>query len=130
MTEPPTADDAIARVSAQLDAVKRQKPATAIQARARAAELIRLNQIVVAAERQMLDATAAQLIASSNGHANGHAAPVVASYLTDELISALAKGIAPFVRQVVAEAVAPRDARLDEVERVLRSLVESAARHD
>src|SRR5262245_8128684 len=118
MTVPATADDAISRLAAQLDAVKRQKPKNAAEGRARAAELVRLTQIAVDAERTMADANAQKLIANSNGYANGH--HVVATGLSDELIVALANGMAPIVKGLTT--------RLDEVESAVRKLVESAAR--
>jgi hypothetical protein len=56
---------------------------------------------------------------------------VVATSMTDELIDAWARGTAPFIRQSIADAVAPLSKRIDEIESVVRTLVQSVAgRHE
>jgi hypothetical protein len=56
---------------------------------------------------------------------------VVATSMTDELIDAWARGTAPFIRQSIADAVKPLNERIDEIETVVRTLVQSAAgRHE
>src|SRR5262245_13398759 len=121
---PSPAEDALSRVSAQIDAVRRTQPKNKDEARTRALELVRLNRIVADAERTMADSTAQQLIANGNGYANGHADGEI---FTEEVASALATGIAPFVREVTADAVAPLNARLDELENLVRRLVQTVA---
>jgi flagellar biosynthesis/type III secretory pathway protein FliH len=138
MTElTPAVADALAQASEAISALRKTRPANIYQARAKSAEMIRIQREIADVGQRAAEANAEQRIASANGHANGHAhryasgdAEGDATGLSDEVVSALAASLVPFVRTVVAEALAPRDARLDEIERVLRSLVESAARHD
>lgn len=58
-------------------------------------------------------------------------AEVVADDLSEKamssLIKGLAKSIAPFVKGCIKEAMATRDARLDELENAVRTLMQSAA---
>ena len=49
--------------------------------------------------------------------------------LTTADLPELAKGLNVFLKELLAETMAPRDARLDEIESVVRSLVEWRARN-
>ena len=79
----------------------------------------------VRCERQIaaLREQVAELVAKS-----AQPVDVVATSMTDELIDAWARGTAPFIRQSIADAVKPLSVRLDEIENVVRSLVEWKAR--
>jgi len=130
---PPTTQDTLTHLREQLDAVRKFKPRNAAQARARAAEIIRRENILSEASRQMMDATAQKQIADhSNGYANGHASGA-ATYLTDEDFPALAKSIAGFVDEKLAPLIADiaelKKGR-GELEDCVRNLVQAAARRD
>jgi hypothetical protein len=110
-------DDAFSRAQEEIAALKRQKPKTEIEARARSCELMRLNQILLDASKRVVDANAAKRLANGNGAAA--AKPVVgeATSLSHEVITALARGLVPFLREQIAAAVTPMQERLDALEK-------------
>jgi hypothetical protein len=107
-------DDAMKSADEAIAALKRQKPTSAIAARARSAELMRLNQILLDASRKVVDANAAKRLNGSNG---AKRVEVVATDLSEDLLNALAKGIVPFIRATIAAAVNPLKERLDALEK-------------
>jgi len=114
-------DDTLAQLRARLDAVKRVKPRNEFQGRARAAELIKLENILSDASRQMMDANARKQIADNSNGYNGHATDFY-----DEFAIALAKGLMDWLKPelgAIKHDVA-------ELQTVVRSLVQSAAQHD
>jgi hypothetical protein len=102
-------DDAMKQADEAIAALKRQKPTSDIEARARSAELVRLQQILLEASRKVVDANAAKRLNGSNG---AKRVEVVATSLSDEVVSALAAGLIPFLREFVAEALSPLGARI------------------
>lgn len=112
-----TVEDAMRHASEQLRALKKAKPQNAAEARIHSAELVRLQQELIAATHRATDAAAAKRHNGSNG-----AKPpveVVATDLSDELLDAIAQGSAPYIREtaakiatkIVAEALAEPIAR-------------------
>jgi hypothetical protein len=102
--------DAMKRADEVIAALKRAKPSNEFQARARAHEMIKVQQGLIDASRRV---TEASVTARVNG--NGHA-PDVATRISDEEIAAIARGFKPFIREFVAAALAPLLKRIDELE--------------
>lgn len=98
--------DSMKRADAEIAALKRTKTSNAAEARVRSAELMRLNQILLDAGKQVIAAGATKRI--SNG-SNGHAS--AADPFTQENLHALAEGLVPFIKELIADAVSEPVAR-------------------
>ena len=103
------ANDPLAQAAEAIEALKRTKPTTEIQARARAAELIRLEKIQLEAARKLADASAAKRIKGGNGHARPARGK---QSLTKEELGALAKGLNAWLGPILADI----EKRLGELE--------------
>lgn len=89
-------DDSFASASEAIRALKRTKPKTHDEARARSAELMRLNQILIQASKQVVDANAAKRISSgSKGNASAG--------ITDGTLKALARGLVQWLKPQLDE---------------------------
>jgi hypothetical protein len=118
MAEPVLLDEAIAQAVAAQNALAQARPATPDEERMRSFRRIRLQKEIDAAKKRLADEFVGTTDSGYAGQANGH--EVVATALSDELIASIANGIKPTVKELTA--------RLDELERVVRALVETAAK--
>jgi hypothetical protein len=119
-------DDEYARASAAIKALRRAKPVSKAEARFQACELVRLQKTLIETSRQV----AAAPHAGMNG--GNDPAPFKNKEL-DAFTRALMKWLGKEFREMartLGKEFAERDKRLNEIETVVRSLVERAGRHE
>jgi hypothetical protein len=107
MAEPiPAVTAALKQASEAISALKKTKPKSKAQARAKAAEMIRIQQEAANLGQRVSEANAQTRVA---GAGNGHAS---ATYLSDELMTAIARALVPFLKETVTQALVPAFARI------------------
>jgi hypothetical protein len=103
MAEPiPPVDDSFLRANEAIAALKKTRPRNVTEARNRAVELSRLNDILSKAAKEVAETHARARVANGNGAGNGGEHFV----LTTAHLPELAKAIVPFVKELITEAVA------------------------